>query len=176
MLERLAAEGLPFDPARASGSWRESACAFRGPEIRGIRQFADDQRDIVLNPVLIFEVLSESTRNYDRGWKFQRLPQTPSLIEYPSIEQDQPRVEHWTPQMENHWDFVDIDELGQSIQLTSIGCILPLTESTTKSTGPSPEAGYAENTTDPRLTTMEFAPHRMASGILVFRHGCHVLA
>jgi Uma2 family endonuclease len=29
---------------------------------------------------------------------------------------------------ENHWDFVEFDDLAQSLQLTSIGCILPLTE------------------------------------------------
>jgi Uma2 family endonuclease len=96
--------------------------------ICGDAQFADDQKDTVLNPVLIVEVLSESTRNYDRGKKFQHYRKLPSLIEYLMIEQDQPRIEHWTRQRENHWDFVDIDDLGQSIELTSIGCALPLTE------------------------------------------------
>jgi Uma2 family endonuclease len=96
--------------------------------ICGDAQFADDQKDTVLNPVLIVEVLSESTRNYDRSWKFQRYRKLPSLIEYLSIEQDEPRVEHWTRQRENHWDFVDIDDLGKSIQLTSIDCVLPLAE------------------------------------------------
>ena len=36
----------------------------------GPPQFADDQRDTLLNPTLIVEVLSESTKNYDRGQKF----------------------------------------------------------------------------------------------------------
>jgi len=94
----------------------------------GEPQFADDQEDTVLNPVLIVEVLSDSTRDHDRGRKFQHYRKLPSLIEYLMIEQDQPRIEHWTRQRENHWDFVDIDDLGQSIELTSIGCALPLTE------------------------------------------------
>jgi Uma2 family endonuclease len=96
--------------------------------ICGEPQFADDQKDTVVNPVLIVEVLSESTRNYDRGWKFQHYRKLPSLIEYLLIEQDEPRVEHWTRQRENHWDFVELDDLGQSIQLTSISCMLALTE------------------------------------------------
>jgi Uma2 family endonuclease len=34
-------------------------------------QFADDRQDTLLNPVVIVEVLSESTQDYDRGRKFQ---------------------------------------------------------------------------------------------------------
>jgi Uma2 family endonuclease len=94
----------------------------------GEPQFADDQKDTVLNPVLIVDVLSESTRNYDRGWKFQHYRKLPSLIEDLRIDQDQPHIEHLTRQPENHWDFVELDDLAQSLQLTSIGCILPLTE------------------------------------------------
>src|SRR5262245_12190039 len=37
----------------------------------GEPRFADDQKDTLLNPVVIVEVLSESTRDYDRGQKFQ---------------------------------------------------------------------------------------------------------
>ncbi|WP_371258178.1 Uma2 family endonuclease [Thiohalocapsa sp. ML1] len=43
--------------------------------ICGERQFYDDRRDIVSNPILIVEVLSDSTEAYDRGDKFPALPQ-----------------------------------------------------------------------------------------------------
>jgi len=94
----------------------------------GNAQFADDQKDTVLNPVLIVEVLSESTRSDDRGWKFQHYRRLPSLTEYLTVAQDEPHVEHWTRQRENQWQFVEFDDLAQSIQLISIGCILPLAE------------------------------------------------
>ncbi len=94
----------------------------------GEPQYAEDRKDTVLNPVLIVEVLSESTRDYDRGRKFQYYRELPSLIEYLTIEQDQPRVEHWTRQSGNHWDFLEYDDLAQSIQLASIDCALPLAE------------------------------------------------
>jgi len=94
----------------------------------GEPQFAEDQKDTLLNPVLIIEVLSELTRDYDRGRKFQHYRTLPSLIEFLTIEQDQPHIEHWTRKRENHWDFVEFDDLAQSIELTSIGCTLPLTE------------------------------------------------
>jgi Uma2 family endonuclease len=99
--------------------------------ICGDAQFADDrddQNDTVLNPVLIVEVLSESTRDYDRGRKCQRYRKLPSLIEYLMIEQDEPHIERWTRQRENHWDFVEFDDLSQTVKLISIGCVLPLTE------------------------------------------------
>jgi Uma2 family endonuclease len=94
----------------------------------GAPQYAEDQPDTLVNPILIVEVLSKSTRNYDRTWKFQHYRTLPSLIEYLMIDQDEPHVEHWTRQPENHWDLLDIDGLTQNIQLTSIGCTLPLTE------------------------------------------------
>jgi len=94
----------------------------------GEPQYAEDQKDTLLNPVLIVEVLSNATRDYDRGRKFQHYRKLPSLVEYLMIEQDEPHVEHWTRQPDNHWDFVEFDGLTQSLQLTSIGCTLPLTE------------------------------------------------
>lgn len=94
----------------------------------GEPQYADDKKDTVLNPVLIVEVLSASTRNYDRNQKFQQYRTLPSLLEYLMISQDEPHIEHWTRQPENHWDLVDVDGLAQSIQLISIGCILPVAE------------------------------------------------
>jgi Uma2 family endonuclease len=93
----------------------------------GAPQFADDQKDTVLNPVLIVEVLSESTRDYDRGRKFQHYRTLPSLLEYLTISQDEPHIEHWT-RGENRWQLGEFDDLAQSIQLTSIGCVLPLAE------------------------------------------------
>jgi Uma2 family endonuclease len=94
----------------------------------GNPQFADDQKDTLVNPVLIIEVLSDSTRTYDTGRKFQHYRALPSLAEYLTIEQDEPRIAHWTRQRENHWDFVEFDNLAQSTQLTSIGCSLALAE------------------------------------------------
>ncbi len=96
--------------------------------ICGKDQVADEDEDTVLNPILIAEVLSESTRDYDRGRKFQYYRTLPSLMEYLTVEQDEPHVEHWTRQPGNRWDLAEFDNLAQSIQLTSIGCTLPLAE------------------------------------------------
>lgn len=96
--------------------------------ICGDVQFADNQKDMVLNPVVLIEVLSESTRDYDRGRKFQHYRALPSLMEYLTVAQDEPHVEHWTRQQEDRGLLVEFGKLGQSIPLASVGCVLPMAE------------------------------------------------
>ncbi len=94
----------------------------------GEAEFADDQKDTLLNPNLIVEVLSDSTRDYDRGEKFQHYRSLPSLREYLTIAQDALHVEHWTRQPEDRWLLTEFGDLGKSVQLDSVGCVLSLAE------------------------------------------------
>ncbi len=94
----------------------------------GEAQFADDHKDTLLNPNLIVEVLSDSTRDYDRGEKFQHYRSLPSLREYLTVSQDTPHVEHWTRQPEDRWLLTEFSDLNKSIQLTSVDCVLPMAE------------------------------------------------
>jgi Uma2 family endonuclease len=96
--------------------------------ICGRPQMDGDQDDIVLNPVLIAEVLSEPTRDYDRGEKFQRYQNLPSMLEYLAVAQDAPRIEHWTRQPDGRWLLANSEGMDASIQLASIDCSLPLAE------------------------------------------------
>lgn len=91
-------------------------------------QFADDQKDTILNPVVLIEVLSDSTKDYDRGRKFEYYRTLPSLREYLTVAQDKPHIEHWTRQQEDCGLLVEFHSLSQTIRLTSIDCLLPLIE------------------------------------------------
>jgi Uma2 family endonuclease len=51
-------------------------------------QLRDQTSDTLLNPILLIEVLSESTKDYDRGSKFEQYRRIPSLKEYLTIAQD----------------------------------------------------------------------------------------
>src|SRR5215216_7594453 len=51
-------------------------------------KFDDAENDTLLNPVIIIEVLSESTEAYDRGKKFEQYQNIESLTEYLLIGQD----------------------------------------------------------------------------------------
>lgn len=91
-------------------------------------QFADDQEDTILNPVLLIEVLSESTRDYDRGRKFQYYRTLPSLVEYLTVAQDEPHVEQYTRQNEDKWLLTEFSKMSETIRLVSFPGVLPLTE------------------------------------------------
>lgn len=93
----------------------------------GAAEFADDQQDTLLNPTLVIEVLSESTQDYDRGRKFEHYRTVPSLVDYLTVAQDRPHVEH-SYRQDSHWTLVDYDGLTQSIHLASIDVVLPLAE------------------------------------------------
>jgi Uma2 family endonuclease len=71
--------------------------------ICGDLQFAGDQRDVVLNPLLIVEVLSPSTEGYDRGKKFESYRTIESLKEYLLIHQDRRHVEHYSKRDDGSW-------------------------------------------------------------------------
>ena len=61
----------------------------------GQPRFHDQRGDVLLNPTVIFEVLSPSTEKYDRGEKFRRYrTQIESLQDYVMVSQDKPRIEH----------------------------------------------------------------------------------
>jgi Uma2 family endonuclease len=59
----------------------------------GQAQVVGDHDDIVTNPDLIIEVLSEASQDYDRGSKFERYRKLPSLVEYLTVAQDRPHIE-----------------------------------------------------------------------------------
>jgi len=94
--------------------------------ICGGPQFADDRRDTALNPVLIVEVLSESTDAYDRDKKFDQYRTLPSLREYLLVAQDAPRIEQWIRQPDDNWLRAETRGRDANIQLASVDCVLPL--------------------------------------------------
>jgi Uma2 family endonuclease len=91
-------------------------------------EFAGERKDTVLNPVAIMEVLSTSRHDPDRGTKFGCYRRLPSLIDFLTIAQLEPFVEHWARQADNRWTLTEFSGLGHSIQLPSIDCTLSLTE------------------------------------------------
>jgi Uma2 family endonuclease len=93
----------------------------------GEPHFEDDEVDTLLNPTMIVEVLSASTESYDRGKKFGHYRQLRSLQEYVLVAQDQVLVERYRRQGEE-WLLTEFRELDHTLELTSIGCEVPLRE------------------------------------------------
>lgn len=94
----------------------------------GTPQFEDDERDILLNPTVIVEILSDSTERYDRGGKFQRYRRLDSLQEYVLISQDSQRIEVYHRLPDDRWILSDTHEVNSAISLESVGCTLALAD------------------------------------------------
>jgi Uma2 family endonuclease len=95
----------------------------------GSPQFHDERRDVLVNPTIIFEVLSPSTEAYDRGEKFLRYrTQIATLEEYVLISQHRPLVEHFVRQPDGSWSYSSVSGSSESLNLPSINCRLPLAE------------------------------------------------
>jgi len=90
--------------------------------------FSDEQKDTLINPNVIVEVLSDSTQGYDRGGKFEQYRTLESFKEYLLISQDKPHVEHFVRQADNRWLLRETNKMEDSIELSSIDCTLPLAE------------------------------------------------
>ncbi|NEO87520.1 MAG: Uma2 family endonuclease [Spirulina sp. SIO3F2] len=76
-------------------------------------------RYIKRHPKLIVEVLSKSTRNFDRGDKYEDYKKFATLEEYVLVEQDQQRVECRRRRADNTWETV-IYGTGEQVKFQSI--------------------------------------------------------
>jgi Uma2 family endonuclease len=94
----------------------------------GTAQFEDDERDTLLNPTVVVEVLSPSTEKYDRGKKFQNYRTLTSLAEYLLVAQDTYRIEHYVRQPNQQWLLSEATSLDATIELPSIACTLTLAD------------------------------------------------
>ncbi|MBO1065905.1 MULTISPECIES: Uma2 family endonuclease [Nostocales] len=67
--------------------------------------YAGKNNTTVTNPLLIVEVLSKSTKNYDQGDKFTFYRSIPQFKEYVLVEQNQYQVMHYSKTNEGEWIF-----------------------------------------------------------------------
>lgn len=97
--------------------------------ICGDPQYLDENRDVILNPTVIFEVLSDSTEQFDRGEKFLRYGNwNPSLSDYVLVSQDKPLVEHYIKQADGSWTLYRYFGLSAAFKIESINCSFKLSD------------------------------------------------
>ncbi|MFN0048922.1 MAG: Uma2 family endonuclease [Cytophagales bacterium] len=83
--------------------------------IEGEPQFIDTEFDTLLNPVMIVEVLSNSTEKRDQIEKFEIYKSIPSIKEYIIVAQQKPFIKHYKKLALNHWEFFEYNQLNESI-------------------------------------------------------------
>ena len=91
-------------------------------------EFVDEEFDTLTNPLLLIEILSESTESYDRGQKFKNYRSIDSLRGYVLISQKSPSIEKYVKHGDGFWMLSEASGLDGSITLESIDCPLSLSE------------------------------------------------
>jgi len=94
----------------------------------GDLELSSDHRDNLLNPLLIVEVLSPSTQDYDRGKKFELYRTIASFREYLVVHQDRRCIEHYSRQDDGSWLLREHSGDGASVPIDRLGIHLPLAE------------------------------------------------
>ncbi len=97
--------------------------------ICGVPEYHDEHKDIILNPKVIIEVLSESTELFDRNTKFIRYSKfNLTLTDYVLVSQDKPMVEHFIRQDDGSWKIYTYFGLKEAFTIESIGCKLKMSD------------------------------------------------
>ena len=82
-----------------------------------------EHRETVTNPIVLVEVLSESTERYDRRDKMYHYRRIASLRAYVLVSQKEPRLEVYRRNPDDTWTLFDVRAPG-SIELEALGCQL----------------------------------------------------
>jgi Uma2 family endonuclease len=118
---RVRSGPLPKSPKRPAGlySYPDVFVICDEPE------YLDTHRDVVLNPKVIVEILSESTEAFDRGGKFTRYQRySTTLTDYILVSQDAPQIEHYHRENNGTWTYQIHEGLKAIVKVPSIKCKL----------------------------------------------------
>ncbi len=83
-------------------------------------EYYNNRTDTITNPQVIIEVLSESTKGYDRSGKFAAYRTIPTFQEYLLINQTQIYIEHYYKTASKRWSFYEYDASDEEITLNSV--------------------------------------------------------
>jgi Uma2 family endonuclease len=87
--------------------------------VKGELQFQEGRKDTLINPSVIIEILSKSTRNYDKGDKFTAYRSIPSFQEYILVDQYIQHIEHYVKTEQRKWTFQEYDEGDNTLTFES---------------------------------------------------------
>lgn len=82
--------------------------------------------DSVVGPTVIIEVLSPSTKNYDRGGKFKLYRDIPTLKEFVLVDTESVSIEVFRLNTTNHWELEEYKSLADALRIPAINISIPL--------------------------------------------------
>jgi Uma2 family endonuclease len=80
----------------------------------------DDKFDTATNPGVIIELLSKSTRNYDRFEKFSLYRDIASLKEYILVDIQKIHIENYVRNADNTWQLTDYNAISDNLIITAV--------------------------------------------------------
>lgn len=83
-------------------------------------EYQENRRDTLVNPLLIAEVLSNSTQNYNRGEKFLAYRSIPTLQEYILIDQYSIYVEQFCKTDPHRWTLIEFEDANETLEMQTI--------------------------------------------------------
>jgi Uma2 family endonuclease len=89
---------------------------------------SDKDEDTATRPIVIIEILSKATRNYDRGEKFRLYRAIPTLREYMLVDSDNVWVEIFRINDHGHWELEEYKTLQETVLLPAINVSLKMEE------------------------------------------------
>lgn len=89
-------------------------------------QILEDRGETLLDPVVLFEVLSPSTAEFDRGEKLANYTKMATLRDYVIVAQDSVRVDHFSRQEDGYWRVLIFESPEQKLTLPAVGVEVPL--------------------------------------------------
>ena len=88
----------------------------------------NDDEFNTLNPTVIIEVLSPSTKNYDRGDKFKLYRDIPSLKEYILIDSESISIEAFKINSSGFWELQEYKSVDEQLSLPSLQLDIAMSE------------------------------------------------
>jgi Uma2 family endonuclease len=86
----------------------------------GEMKLLEGRSDTVVNPVVIIEVLSEATRDYDRGTKFTAYRSIETLTDYILVDQDTVHIEYFSKESDGTWRLREFFSTEEIVDIKSI--------------------------------------------------------
>ena len=129
---RLALKGLDYDVFMGDVRlWLPKKRFYTYPDVMvipGKPEYYNNRKDTVMNPQVIVEVLSKSTKAYDRSDKFKFYQTIPTFQEYILIDQSQVYVEQYCKLANKRWSYRQYDEEDAALVFNFFQVEVPLAD------------------------------------------------
>lgn len=117
-------QGQPYEVFVADQRlWIPKRRIYTYPDVMVVQDnliYQEGRKDTIINPLLIIEVLSKSTRNYDQGEKFTFYRTIPTFQEYVLVDQYSHHVQQYAKTGVKKWELQEYDRLEDEITFGSL--------------------------------------------------------